>query len=438
MTAAESTHLIERLAETVGPEHVGLDPILEIEGLRPRLEAAPASLEEAARVLQAARESGAAVTPHGGGTQQRGGTAPERLDVLLRTERFREIVEWEPADLTACLQAGITLQSLEDRLAERGQQLPIDAPEAATATLGGLVATNTSGPRRWLHGSWRDLIIGMEVALTDGTVIKSGGRVVKNVQGYDLGKLFTGSLGTLCLIGQINVKLLPLPAVRRLLVGRGSLRDVFAFLSAVASSTLRVATVDLLDPEASAVCGVGDDGFTGLVLIEDRQKIVDAQSLAVTHLAEDHGLQPAFIDGTSLEPIWRAWLDLGRTSDLGANEALLSLSALPSEVCAVMEMIERLRNQFALIGRAWARAGNGLVYARLAATEGDVAGSLAAAQASLLERWLTTTLTAGDPAVERGAKPWGSDPAGLSVMRALKQRFDPTRTLQPGRFVGGI
>ena len=142
---------------------------------------------------------------------------------MLRTQRLQSVVEWEPADLTTGLDAGMTLAAVQAALARRGQQIPIDAPLPGQATLGGLVATDTSGPRRWLYGGWRDLIIGMQMALTDGAVVKGGGRVVKNVQGYDLAKLFTGSLGTLGLIGRIYVKLVPLTATRRLVAARGTL-----------------------------------------------------------------------------------------------------------------------------------------------------------------------------------------------------------------------
>jgi glycolate oxidase FAD binding subunit len=437
VTISSDIDLRPQLTAIAGPEHV----IRTTDGIAPlgaRYSVAPASLEEAARVLRVARDAGAVVAPWGGGTQQRVGLPSDGLDIVVRTERLCEVAEWEPADLTACLQAGLTLQALQNRLAERGQQLPIDAPDPERATLGGLVATNTSGPRRWQYGSWRDLIIGMHVALTDGSVIKTGGRVVKNVQGYDLSKLFTGSLGSLCLIGQVNVKLTPLPPARRLLVGCGELGRVLRFLQEISGATLRVSAVDLLDPEAARLCGIGGEEYAGLALIEDRRDILDAQSLVIERLGVESGVSISSVDGAALEPVWRAWIDLGRISDLGLNEALLCVSALPAQVGAAIERIERLRELHPLRGPVWARAGNGLVYARLAADAAAEAEALAAAHAALLADWPQTTLAAGDPAVARAAKPWGADPAGLSVMRALKQRFDPSRTLQPGRYVGGI
>ena len=196
----------------------------------PGLRVTPSTAENLAGCLQVAGEVGATVAPWGGGTQQRLGYPPAQLDLAVSTARLDAIVEWEPRDLTACIQAGATLEKVQSALAEQGQQLPIDAPAALRATVGGLVATNTSGPRRWLYGGWRDQIIGMQMALPSGDVVKSGGRVVKNVQGYDLAKLFIGSLGTLGVVTQVNVKLTPLPAFRRLFVARGHLEGVGALL----------------------------------------------------------------------------------------------------------------------------------------------------------------------------------------------------------------
>ncbi|MHB8574363.1 MAG: FAD-binding oxidoreductase [Dehalococcoidia bacterium] len=437
MATSSATRLGERLADLVGSEHVAPARAMDVGGAHADLVVSPGTLEEAAAVLLAVAESGGAVTPWGGGTQQRVGPPPDRLDVLLRTTRLDEVIEWEPGDLTACLQAGLTLGALQSRLAEHGQQLPIDAPDAERATLGGLVATNTSGPRRWRYGSWRDLVIGMHMALVNGTAVKTGGKVVKNVQGYDLGKLFIGSLGTLGLIGQVNVKLVPLPAARRLIVARGPLAGVCRFVGAVAASTVRASAVDLLDGAAMQTCGVGDRDYGGLVLLEGQPAAVDAGAGAVSALAAEFGLTSDAVETEPFGQVWRCWLALDRTNDLQSNEALLTVHARPAELESVIRAISDATDGSATASRMCARAGNGVVRARLAATASP-ANSLVAVQAALLAHWPATTLVAGDPAVPRAAKPWGADPAELEHLRLLKQRFDPARVLQPGRFVGGI
>lgn len=438
MTAPPTDRLGSSLAAICGVAHVIVAPQSSVAGIRPAFAVAPASLEEAAAVLSLAREAGATVTPWGGGSQQLIGPPPPSADIVLETSRWSAVVEWEAADLTACLQSGLTLDAVQRMLAEQGQQLPVDAPGASRATLGGLVATNTTGPRRWLHGGWRDLIIGMHMALAGGTVIKSGGRVVKNVQGYDLAKLFTGALGTLGVIGQVNVKLVPLEPVRRLLIARGARPAVASFLAAVAASQTRVAAIDLLDSGALIACGLPGGGDAGLVLIEGRAATVDAQSSVVQSLALAAGARCESINGAALDPVWRAWIDLGRLDDLGAREALLTVSARPAEVEAIVGELVQLSEQSSLSGRTWARAGNGTVYARIRAESADGATAIGSVQAALLPRWPATTVTAADPAIRTATRPWGADPAGIAVMRALKARFDPTGVLQPGRFAGGI
>jgi glycolate oxidase FAD binding subunit len=496
VSTTSDTSLVERLAGIVGTEHVSEAPALDVDGMPPTMAVAPGTLEEAARVLLAAREADAAVAPWGGGSGQRIGPPPRRLDLVLHTTRMNGVVEWEPADLTAALETGMTLASVQAALAEQGQQIPVEAPLPERATLGGLLATNTTGPRRWLYGGWRDLVVGMSMALTDGSVIKTGGRVVKNVQGYDLSKLFIGSLGTLGLIGQVNVRLVPLPAARRLLSARGGLDAVAGFLEAVAASQARVSTVDLLDERAARACGLGDGGYAALVLIEGVRAVVDAQSSALQRLA-DAGARCDSVEGQALEQVWQAWVDSGRVDDLGPDEALLTVSARPTEVVDVIRVMERAAGGRGLEGRCWARAGNGTVYVRVSAPspqppppqagegemnptprpplpnsgEGEMnpipqpapqhgegqtyrvaepatplsgeAGEglgegVASLQADLLARWPATTIVAGDPAMEHVARPWGAEPDGLAVMRALKRRFDPAGILQPGRYVGGI
>jgi glycolate oxidase FAD binding subunit len=431
MSTTSDAALAERLAGVVGTEHVSAAPDLDVDGARPAVAVAPGTLEEAAAVLAAVRAAGAALALWGGGTKQRIGPPPARLDVVLHTHRLNALIEWEPADLTAAVQAGMTLAALQSMLVERGQQLPVEAPVPERATLGGLAATNTCGPRRWLYGGWRDLLVGMSMALTDGTVIKTGGRVVKNVQGYDMAKLFTGSLGTLGIIGQANLRLLPLPAARRLLVARGDRETVSGFLETVAASQMRVSTVDLLDGASAGACGLGDGGHAGLVLVEGTRTAVDAHSAQLEREARGAGARPEVVDGDALHPVWRAWVDLGRVDDLGPDEALLTVTARPSDVAEVLRALEGAVGMCGVTARCWARAGNGVAYARLS-------GEGAALQSLLLARWPATTLVAGNPAVERAARPWGAEPDGLSLMRALKQRFDPAGILQPGRFVGGI
>jgi glycolate oxidase FAD binding subunit len=402
----------------------------------------PTTADDLASLLKGASNSGMTVACCGGGTQQRIGHVMPESDVTLHTTLLNAVVEWEPRDLTACIQAGATLESVASALAEQGQQLAIDAPVPDRATLGGLIATNTSGPRRWLYGSWRDHVIGMQMALPAGELIKSGGRVVKNVQGYDLAKLFIGSLGTLGIITQVNVKLTPLPPSRRLFVARGSLENAAEFLTQVADLPLRVSTLDLLDAACVRRCGLGDEGCAALVLVEGAGVTVDGQSMSLAHLASGASLRSEAIEAAALQSIWVPWLALERTDDLTEREALMTVSTRPSDSADALRAMAQAASDHALEVACWARMGNGIVYGRFAAqddhTPRQTAASLTAIQSALLQRWPSTTIVSGSPQVQRSVQPWGQPPATIDLMRALKRRFDPNGIMQPGRYVGGV
>src|SRR5215213_7653709 len=188
------------------------DAALAVDGLLPPLWCEPASAAEVGAVLELANASGAAVLPRGGGSRMGLGQPPRAADLLLSTQGLNQVIEYEPADLTITVEAGLGLDELQALLNSRGQFLALDPPSQAVATVGGLVASNASGPLRLQYGSARDIVIG--IANSNGVLTKAGGRVVKNVAGYDLNKLYTGSLGTLGVIVELSLKLHPLPERR--------------------------------------------------------------------------------------------------------------------------------------------------------------------------------------------------------------------------------
>ena len=187
-----------------------------VDGLAPGCAVEPLTVEELCAALRDASERGAAVIPWGAGRHMSLGNVPTRYDVALRTTKLDRVIEYEPADMTVAVEAGITMGRLQSLLAERGQFLPIDAP--ADATVGGVLSAGVSGPSRHAYGLPRDWLLGCRMALADGTAIKGGGRVVKNVAGYDMPKLFVGSLGTLGVIVEATFKVAPLPVAQETLL----------------------------------------------------------------------------------------------------------------------------------------------------------------------------------------------------------------------------
>src|SRR5713226_2359940 len=224
----------------VGNEHVRAATAADaIAGMQPSLVIEPGTENELAEVLRLANEAGLAVIPRGGGTKLGWGNPPARADLMVSTARLTEILEHAWADLTVTVEAGCTMQSLQETLAQHGQRLALDPLWPEKATVGGVLSTNDSGALRLRFGALRDLIIGATIALPDGTLASSGGKVVKNVAGYDLPKLVTGALGTLGVITQATFRLHPVPQnMRTLSINVAGMREAQQLILALQNSKL--------------------------------------------------------------------------------------------------------------------------------------------------------------------------------------------------------
>ena len=222
-----------------------------IDGVPPVMVVFPADEAQITDVLRLASEYRATVFPRGGGSHTFVGQTPARVDLVLSVQRLERQLDYEPADLTTTVQAGVRFLELQRALGGRGQFLALDPPVSATTTMGGMVATNVSGPRRLLYGTTRDMLLGLAVITVDGKRTKAGGRVVKNVTGYDLNKLYIGSLGTLAIIVELTYKLHPLPP-GELTLGFGCAQhtDLSPMLQTLLQLPLRLNSLELLNAVA--------------------------------------------------------------------------------------------------------------------------------------------------------------------------------------------
>src|SRR5262245_57978118 len=252
--------LLERLRALVGSPHVltgiELSPYV-VEGRTPDVAVFPGSVDEVRGIVGLAGEEGIPLIPWGGGTAAIVGTPAATMGIVLGLGRLDRFVEHEPGDLTATAQAGMTFARFQATLRLHGQWLSLDPPDAERATVGGVIAANASGPRRHLYGTARDQLIGVTVVTADGAIVRGGGKVVKNVAGYDLPKLFVGSYGTLGVIVEATVKLRPLPDQERLVcVPFDRLKDAGAAVKALLAGDLIPNAIELLDAAAAAALGV--------------------------------------------------------------------------------------------------------------------------------------------------------------------------------------
>jgi len=361
----------------------------------------PDTPEEAAALLRTLGEEGRAVRPRGGGTKDWG---PVFDGAIVETGGLHRMLEHNVGDFTAVLEAGVPLDEAQAAFGKHGQMLAIDPASHGAATVGGIIAANDSGPLRHRYGSMRDLVVGATVALSDGTLARSGGKVIKNVAGYDLGKLFTGSFGTLGLIVRVAVRLHPLPPRTATAVGASDDPDrLGAAAGALAALPLEA---DCLDVDWR-------DGAGRLLVRFGSAAAGDQAAAAVTRMGELELEDCGVVEDD--DELWMAQ----RVHQRG--ECVLKVSGRSTDLPAVC------RAGGAVVGRP----ALGLYWLSLPA-EPD---AVAAARAALAPR-ACTLLDA--PAALR-ADAWAApDPGALAVMARIKERFDPARIFRPGTFVGGI
>jgi len=391
-------------------------PALTIDGVSPRERLAPRSADEVARALHEADSAGKAVAPVGGATQLDLGMPPSRLDLAIETTGLNRVVEYEPADLTVTVEAGMRFAELQRILGEQGQFLALDPPLEDGATVGGAIATNASGPLRFAYGTARDLVIGIRVANPDGTVTHAGGRVVKNVAGYDLDKLYVGSLGTLAVIVELSFKLAPIPPSVACVAGEFSdLAAARSLVSAVMRSPLSPLAIELIGSRR-VVFRVG--GYA---------QAVERQVRDLASLIADHGGRHTDVDWDTL---------LRDRIETRRREVVLKASAPISASATLVELLERNLRDFG--PTVWAHAGNGVAYAACDAPTDADALQETRREVVALGNNSALVVERCPRVLKRSIDVWGEPGPNLALMRAIKSKLDPNNTLNPGRYVGGI
>jgi glycolate oxidase FAD binding subunit len=382
-----------------------------------------------AALLRRAAAERAAVIPWGAGTKLGLGNVPLAYDVALDLAALDQVLEYEPADLVVTAQAGVPLAALQRRLGEAGQFLALDPPYAERATLGGTLAANASGPSRLLYGTARDLVLGLRVALPNGEVVKSGGKVVKNVVGYDLNKMHIGALGTLGVVVEVTLKVHPLPAAEATVCAAFErLEAAHAIAGQLFRSALFPRTVELV---RAPLAGLADsEQWRVLMWASGATATVERQVRdALAWCREGGGLDAQRLDGEAHQTIWRSVREFGRTDD----GVLLKLTCLPTDVAPLVQAVEQHARP---LPDVVARAGNGIVYVVLPPAAG--ADTVRRAVAEATGRGGSGVVERAPLELKRQLDVWGPIRGDFPLMQALKAQFDPQAILNPGRFVGGI
>ena len=415
------------------------------DGYVPKAVVLPASVQEMQDVLQFAVKQGVSVMPAGAGTKLGIGNLPEKVDVVLATTSLNSVVEYEPADLTVTVEAGIRLGDLQTELAKHRQYLALNPPYADRCTIGGIVATNASGSFRLRHGTARNQVLGLRVVRADGTVVKSGGKVVKNVAGYDLNKLYIGAFGTLGIITEVTLKLSPIPVRQAILTaGFQNVQEAAdTGLSIVGSQTLPM-FVNLFvnsDPTPGGTEVPTDENKTLLVVgFGGDPETVAWQLTQCQGIMEQNGaIGVTIAEGESLQHLQGAVQEF--SEDNKNTEIIVAkLNLKRTDVAEFAAQI--VKANWACDVQMMALLGSGVLYGTLPVTSDTDYQSLANALTQLrqtaMSRQGNLIIEVAPPELKRHIDVWGSVEGTLSLMKQIKAKFDPAGLLNPGRFVSSI
>lgn len=414
-----------------------------VNGIEPQISVSPNSVDEIVAVVQTASEESAGIVPFGGSTRICLGNPPLNYGIALNMRDMNRIITHNAGDLTATVEAGITLNELSDELYKHGQFLALDAPLASKATIGGTLAAGAIGPLKWQFGSPRDLVVGMKVVQSSGKVVKSGGRVVKNVSGYDMARLHIGGLGSLGVITEVSFKLNPLPQVQKTLVA------TFEQLGNSISSALEIANMEInplsmmsLDRTVNQTAGLdlsASEGYLALRL-GGRPRTLNRQLAECIKVCKNYGaVEFSELDEESTYKFWRLLVDY--KWDSRTESPIARISAAPDQIYSMIKnMLVQDKPDFlsfliepgyGSIIVHWTDEGYddfeeaviiGMEKAR------DIAASLGGH--FIIER--------ASANIKNRLDPWGNVGDSIEIMRRMKQQYDPANIFNVGRFVGGI
>lgn len=400
-----------------------------VDGVEPALVCSPESPAQVAALLRVCSEAEAAITPRGAGTAMPIGNRPRAVDVVVATSRLKRLIEHDDANLTVTVEAGMALTSVQETLARRNQFLPFDPPVPSRATVGGTVAANLNGPRRSFYGSVRDLVIGMKVVLGSGEQVKAGGKVVKNVAGYDMCKLFVGSLGTLGIITELTLRVAPIAETAATVIALGGLSQANQFLDDLAGSPLLPAAVTLAN--ARAVDGDGEAWQVG-VRCEGFEETVKRHAGDAQAMARRIGLDGEIAHDSAQAKLWQRIQDFPLQSD----RMVIRVTAPRASVVECARTIEdwdRSESRPAIVSDTLA----GILW--VAEPPSPISPQRFADLLSLAQRCGGHAVMLSAPAqLKENIDVWGSALPTIKLMREIKNQFDPKGLLNPGRFVGGL
>lgn len=438
--------LVSALGAMVGEANVIADPdrikSCALDGMIPKAVVAPGSVEEISKLLAYASSEKLAVVPRGNGTKMVQGGIPRKLDLVLSMLRINRITEHDVPNLSLSVQAGMTLAAVQEKLAAtgKGSFLPLDPPYTEKATIGGIIATNGSGPRRYLYNSARDLLLGLKAVTPNGDIVAFGGKTVKNVSGYDMTKLMIGSWGALGVITEITTKLLPLPeASATLLVSFDDLAKAGSLTRRILHSVFLPSAMELMNGKAASQLGEKGKYLVAFSL-EGVGEAVDRQVIEIGEMGKREGaIDTKVLKGREDRAFWIGVRDFPLASNA---RVILKSNFVISKAADILGKYENWA-QAAGIGCAFiGHAGNGILTTYLlenGVAKMDPLVDLISKFTDEAVRHDGNLVVESCPSeLKAKISVWGQPRSDYMVMRRLKDQVDPVGVLNPGRFVGGI
>ncbi len=440
------------LAAIVGEVQLGTEPsvceVLSVDGRVPDCVIYPGSAEQVAKTLKCAADNGLAVVAFGSATKLGIGNPPRKYDIALCTRNLTDVRYYEPSDLTAGVGAGMKFRDLQNLFKPDKLWLPLDPAGGGESTIGGIVAANVSGPLRHFYGTPRDMVVGMHVATTEGKLIKTGGRVVKNVAGYDLGKLLIGSYGTLGVITEVNLKLFPLPAERKtFILSTGTLGVARDLRRSILASPVEPLRMVLLDGKTAGVIGQGVQSERmsnePQIWLEagGSKSVVDRIWRELNALGQAVGAQVHTHDNEDTAGAWQAISDFASWTGKTYPGSVVLRGTMPiANSEKFLSLVQQEAQNEKVRMASVAQPGVGIVYLGLLNPQnsGQAAGLVSRIRNAAEKSDGALVVISAPAEVKAQVDAWGTAGTGFELMRKLKAAWDPKGILSPGRFVGAV
>ena len=454
----KTDRLFSKLKEMIGEAYVVQDPdklkAYAVDGKKPGVIVTPGTIDEVSKVVAHANQQHLAIIPKGNGTKMEMGGIPKKIDILLSTRRLNRITDRDCENLTLSAESGLTLGEVQQGLAKvgKGYFLPLDPPFTDKATLGGIVATNSSGPKRLLYGTARDMMIGAKAVFPNGDIVVSGGKTVKNVSGYDMCKLLIGSYGTLGILCEMTFKLLPLPEKEAtLLLSFAKLDEADDFIREMRGSQLIPSSLEILNAKAVQnmkypVSMPPNGNYLVAIGLEGVAESIDRQIPEMSEIGKKHGtLEAVTLDLEKHQAFWVALRDFSsQLKDEYSNMISMKSNFLISKCGEVLRSYEKIGQGLGINCAFISHAGNGILYSHI--LPGKSFRSKVESFVELIEKLTAEAVKNGGGlvvessplSIKKKVDVWGQSRSDYLVARRLKEQIDPAGILNIGRFVGGI